>query len=147
VELEDIYWLFDGWDELADQLYADWAAHVSEVEAVRRAFDEFNAGNKVFVSREAAEAYYDQLVTGLRLSLGALNSCATVSKDQPVRLPPPIPLPQWRLSRRSRVQVSAFSDNDILPHIQSWTEISGYRTSPRCINRRSSLSQWKPARL
>ncbi|BGP31997.1 hypothetical protein JCM10296v2_003776 [Rhodotorula toruloides] len=28
-ELEDIYWLFDGWDELADQLYADWTAHVS----------------------------------------------------------------------------------------------------------------------
>ncbi|BGP61345.1 hypothetical protein NBRC10512v2_002664 [Rhodotorula toruloides] len=43
-EWEDIYWLFDGWDELADRLYVDWAAHLSEVEAVRRAYANWTSG-------------------------------------------------------------------------------------------------------
>ncbi|GEM07296.1 hypothetical protein Rt10032_c03g1313 [Rhodotorula toruloides] len=92
-ELEDIYWLFDGWDELADQLYLEWAAHVSEVDAVRRAFNEFNPEKKVFVSREAGDAYYDQLMERNE----GLSGRAQKLRDRfQGRLPPPNPFPQWR---------------------------------------------------
>ncbi|BGP24570.1 hypothetical protein JCM10295v2_003488 [Rhodotorula toruloides] len=119
-ELEDIYWLFDGWDELADQLYLEWAAHVSEVDAVRRAFNEFNPEKKVFVS------------------LGALRNCATDSKDVFLLR---IPFRNGGEAVIARTGLCLLSDDDILPHIQSWTEISGYRTSLHCIDGRSWLSQ------
>ncbi|BGO94065.1 hypothetical protein JCM10020v2_005759 [Rhodotorula toruloides] len=57
-EWEDIYWLFDGWDELADRLYVDWAAHLSEVEAVRRAYAKFDAGDALQVS-----AFFDDVIS------------------------------------------------------------------------------------
>ncbi|GAA6030030.1 hypothetical protein NBRC10512_003698 [Rhodotorula toruloides] len=60
-EWEDIYWLFDGWDELADRLYVDWAAHLSEVEAVRRAYAKFDAGDVRFPSLAAKTAHLKQL--------------------------------------------------------------------------------------
>ncbi|KAK4333703.1 Dolichyl-diphosphooligosaccharide--protein glycosyltransferase subunit 2 [Rhodotorula toruloides] len=55
-EFEEIYWMFDGWDALADELYADWLLYMAEAKRVRAEIEEMWKGKKTFAeaARQAA---------------------------------------------------------------------------------------------
>ncbi|BGP07996.1 hypothetical protein JCM10049v2_003841 [Rhodotorula toruloides] len=55
-EFEELYWIFNGWDALADELYADWLLYMAEAKRVRAEIEEMWKGRKTFAeaARQAA---------------------------------------------------------------------------------------------